>query len=117
MATIQQREAKESEQHKRDTFHALVGERLLQTLGTPDDLLKVQVRRVWENSYRVNVFVGADISAAKVAHSYFLRADENGNIVDSSPKITRQYGRVNATVAMADGRNDSLANAGSTCSD
>jgi len=91
MSTIEKREAKDLEQHKRETFLADVGERLLQTLGTPGDFLKVQVRRIWENSYRVNVFVGADISAAKVAHSYFLRTDENGKIVESSPRITRQY--------------------------
>jgi hypothetical protein len=30
-------------------------------------------------------------SLTKVAHSYFLVADSDGNIVASTPKITKQY--------------------------
>src|SRR5438067_8467413 len=45
-----------------------------------------------ENSYRVNVFVGENVASAKVAHSYFLTADGNGNIIESTPKITTRYG-------------------------
>jgi hypothetical protein len=51
----------------------------------------VQVRHLWEDHYRVNVFVGLDAASAKVANSYFLVADSDGNIVASTPKITKQY--------------------------
>src|SRR5260370_26051110 len=92
MATTQEREQnKDLEQHQRDTLNALIGEQLMHTRGAPDDLLKVQVRPLWEDHYRVNVFVGLDIVSAKVAHSYFLTADANGNIMESTPKITKQY--------------------------
>jgi hypothetical protein len=46
---------------------------------------------LWEDHYRVNVFVGVDAASAKVANSYFLVADIDGNILTSTPKITRQY--------------------------
>jgi hypothetical protein len=51
----------------------------------------VQVRSLWGDHYRVNVFVGPDPAMAKVAHSYFLVADGDGNILASTPTITRQY--------------------------
>jgi hypothetical protein len=35
--------------------------------------------------------VGAETASAKVLHSYFLVADLDGNIIESTPKITRQY--------------------------
>jgi hypothetical protein len=79
------------EKHQQDALNALIAEQLIHTLGAPRDLLRVQVRLVWENCYRLNVLVGENTASAKVAHSYFLRADGNGNIVESSPKITRKY--------------------------
>jgi hypothetical protein len=39
----------------------------------------------------VNVFVSADAGSTRVAQSYFLVTDEEGNILASTPKITRQY--------------------------
>jgi hypothetical protein len=39
----------------------------------------------------VNVFVGANPVLAKIANSYFVQADGDGNIVEARPKITRQY--------------------------
>jgi len=51
----------------------------------------VQVRHLWEDRYRVNVLVGPETVSGKVLHSYFLVADLEGNIIESAPKITRQY--------------------------
>ena len=41
--------------------------------------------------YRVNVLVGKGSTSARVADSFFLTADEEGNIVASSPEIVRHY--------------------------
>ena len=79
------------ERHKRETLNALIGERVIHTLGEPADLLQVQVRRLWENYYRVNILIGADAASGKVANSYFLQADGDGNILQSTPKILKQY--------------------------
>ena len=79
------------ERHKRETLNALIGERVIHTLGEPADLLQVQVRRLWENYYRVNILIGADAASGKVANSYFLQADGEGNILQSTPKILKQY--------------------------
>jgi hypothetical protein len=79
------------EQHRRETRDLLVGEQVVHALGEPGGLLKVQVRELWKDHYRVNVFTGKDAASARVAHSYFLVADGDGKIVASTPKIARQY--------------------------
>jgi hypothetical protein len=76
--------------------NASLGRKVLHSLGHPDDLRRVQVCPLWQGHYRVNVFVGPDIASARVAHSYFLVADGEGNIVSSIPGITRQYDLTNA---------------------
>lgn len=74
-----------------DKLEALIGEQVLHMLGQPRDLLRVQARKLWPGSYRVNVLLGADMASARVAHSYFLAADEDGNIISAVPPIVKKY--------------------------
>jgi hypothetical protein len=74
-----------------DTLSALIGRQVLQTLGSPGDILKVKVHPMGNDRYRVNVLVGKDVNSARIANSFFLTADSKGNIVTSSPKIVRLY--------------------------
>ncbi len=85
------KQAREREKQERQQRHALIGKHVMHTLGQPGDLRRVQVRRLWEDHYRVNVLVGVDAASAKVAHSYFLVTDSAGNIVASTPRIRKQY--------------------------
>lgn len=87
----QQRQQAAQEQQQRQQADAALGVVVLHALGQPADLCRVQVRRLWEGHYRVNVFLGADAVSARVGHSYFLVADGDGKIVTSTPAITRQY--------------------------
>jgi hypothetical protein len=88
---------KQIDQHDRierdtqETTCALIGEQVIHTLGQPASLLKVSVRPLWANVYRVNVFVGSDAVSARIANSFFLTVDGHGKIAVSTPKITRQY--------------------------
>jgi len=93
MPAKQQEEQHRAERDKQvhQQLHLVIGEQVMHILGQPFDLHSVQVRKVWDDHYRVNIFVGADAGCAKIAHSYFLVTDGNGNIVDSVPKITKQY--------------------------
>jgi hypothetical protein len=79
------------DKEERDRFAAVIRNRVMHTLGQPGDLHLVQVRHLWEDCYRVNVIVGADSASAKVLHSYFLVVDLDGNIIESTPKITKEY--------------------------
>jgi hypothetical protein len=80
--------AKKQDHREQD---AVIGNRVIQALGHPPSLHQVQVRRLWGDHYRVNIFVGADAASARVAHSYFLAADGEGNISACNPTITKQY--------------------------
>jgi hypothetical protein len=60
-------------------------------LGTPADLLKIRVHPVGSESFRVNVWVGKSYTTARVTDSFFLTADEDGNVMASTPKIVRLY--------------------------
>lgn len=82
---------KDVEMHKRETLNALIGEQVLHALGEPEGLLNVQVRPLWDGHFRVNVFVGVDVTSARVAHSYFVVADGEGNVLKTTPLIRLQY--------------------------
>ena len=88
MSNREERERDEhQEQQARESRNARIGQRVIHALGQPDGLRAVQVRRLWEDHYRVNVLVGADAVSAKIANSYFVQADADGNIIESTPKI------------------------------
>ena len=60
-------------------------------LGRPPGLFEVTVRTLWENHFRVNVLIGPDATSVRIAHSYFVQARENGDIISAIPQITRLY--------------------------
>jgi|SRR5579871_5091098 len=95
MPMAEQREQhKDIQQHQRETQKTLIREQVMHRLGEPPGLHKVQVWRLWEDHYRVNVFVGADATTARIANSYFLTSDHDGKIIASNPKLTKRYGSV-----------------------
>jgi len=75
----------------RDTLNDLIRQQVVHSLGSPSDLLKVQVRPVGTDRYRVNVFVGRDATSGRISDSFFLTADSDGTILTSTPKIARLY--------------------------
>jgi hypothetical protein len=75
--------------HTREMLNALVGEQVLHAVGEPDSLLCMQVRPLWKGHYRVNVFVGVDAASARIAHSYFVVADDEGKVLKTTPMIQR----------------------------
>jgi hypothetical protein len=69
----------------------VITKNVIDALGQPGNLFKVQVKRLWDDHYRVNVLVGPDAASVLLAHSYFLVADAGGRIVSSEPRIERRY--------------------------
>ena len=70
-----------------------IGRSVMAALGRPADFLRVTVRRVTDDSYRVNVVTGADPSSARIAHSYFVAVDAKGNLTGSTPAVMKLYAR------------------------
>jgi len=91
--TIQQKQKPEPDagRAERTRLNTVIGQHVMHRLGQPNDLLRVSVVPLWEAYYRVNILVGADIASARVAQSYFLQADGDGNILVATPEITRRY--------------------------
>jgi len=90
-ATKQPEQRSDLERCRRDTLTSLIGEQVIHGLGEPRDLLKVQVRPLWSNHFRANIFVGKDAGSAQIADSYFLTADGDGVIIASAPEIRKKY--------------------------
>ena len=84
--TRAQKEAREA-----GLLEDVVADGVMAGLGRPPGLQRVQSRRLWDDNYRVNVFIGPDFVSSRVAHSYFLKADDNGKILSCQPAITRLY--------------------------
>jgi hypothetical protein len=84
-------ERADPEREEREQRGDRLGKNVLHALGQPGALHRVQVKQLWEHHYRVNVFVGVDAASAKVAHSYFLVTDGEGQILTSTPQIAREY--------------------------
>jgi hypothetical protein len=91
MATAQFQSGNADVSEAREAMKALIRTQVVRSLGTPDDMLKVLVHPVGQDSFRVNVVVGKTVSTARIAESFFLTADVEGNILASTPKITRLY--------------------------
>jgi hypothetical protein len=72
-------------------LETVVRDNFLTLLGTPTEQHRVQVKCLWGDCYRVNVYVSDGTGAFRVAHSHFLEADGNGKIVSSNPPIKRVY--------------------------
>jgi len=91
MVTQQQETPRSDAARETEQLNAEIGEHVLHTLGRPRELHSVQVRPLWNDRYRVNVFVGADVVTARIAHSYFLIVDREGSVIAATPKITKEY--------------------------
>jgi hypothetical protein len=76
---------------QREVMNGLVKQQVLHALGRPGDLLQVQVRPLWSENYRVNVFVGPSHASARIANSYFIVTDGDGTIRQTYPAIQRSY--------------------------
>lgn len=74
-----------------ESLRARIGALELRELGQPAYFQSVQVRALWAGHYRVNVLDGGSAASATVAHSYFLKADGEGNVVTATPALTRRY--------------------------
>ena len=91
MATAEEAAGEEAtREFPRPAEARIVGD-VLARLGRPDGLHSVQVRHTHGQRYRVNVYVRAGVGSCRVAHSFFVEADETGHVVRSSPDIARAY--------------------------
>jgi hypothetical protein len=80
-----------SKMQRAERQEAAIGAAVLRSLGLPPEFRRVTVVRLWANHFRVNVQTGESATSARVAHSFFLAADEDGRVIHSDPTIARLY--------------------------
>jgi hypothetical protein len=76
-----------------DRLKAVIRSCVLDALGGKNCLGRVEVRALWSDYYRVNIFMGDSPGSITIASSFFIEADENGNIVQSQPPLKRREER------------------------
>ena len=81
----------EIKREKREAFNNLIREQVIHALGTPFNLRSVQVRKVWDDHYRVNILVNVGAGTVRVANSFFLVTDSDGCLTTATPKIMKLY--------------------------
>jgi hypothetical protein len=64
---------------------------VITALGRPTDFLRITARQVTGDGFRVNVITGPDASCTRIAHSFFITADGEGNIMGSTPPIKKLH--------------------------
>jgi hypothetical protein len=75
-----------------------IADNVLAMLGRPGSLHDVQVRPVGKGTYRVNIrttcphqMSNCVVETMSIPHSYYIRTDGVGRILESSPVIKRLY--------------------------
>jgi hypothetical protein len=77
--------------HAGQRLQAVILKQVIQQLGQPAGRFRVQIRKLWDDRYRVNIVEGPEVGADVIAHSFFLVTDNHGTIVAATPRITKQY--------------------------
>lgn len=91
MTTKEQEPERIKDRSDQQRLEAGISRQVLDLLGRPLDPHWARVRHLWDGQYRVNVMIGESAVFAAIAHSYFVKIDGSGNIVDSSPSIKKLY--------------------------
>jgi hypothetical protein len=63
---------------------------VLAALGRPAELYRVTVAPLWGKRFRVNVMTGS-AAGVEIPNSYFVTADEAGNILGAEPCLRKEY--------------------------
>src|SRR5947209_1257276 len=106
---LQSLQPKQRAQPAAKSDNAAVGDYVIRNLGRPSNLVAVQIRRLWEDHYRVNILVGENAASVTIPHSYFLVMGSDGSCLSSNPAIKREYQHkkiATASVACKGGEKD-----------
>jgi hypothetical protein len=80
----------ETKAQDQDRLKSAIRSRVLTALDEENRLGRVDVRALWGDYYRVNVLVGENPGCIIIASSYFIEADQQGNILQSRPPLHRR---------------------------
>lgn len=87
----QEKQQKAEAKQDQELVKSAISQQVFSKLGQPDNLQSLQVRHLWNDHFRVNIFVGTDAASSKLAHSFFLNVNSDGNILSSEPVMKKVY--------------------------
>lgn len=72
---------------------------VLRQLGKPGNMSKespslTRATAVTQNSFRVNIYLEeykSNFWSSRLGHSFFVKVDEKGKVINSTPEIVKQY--------------------------
>lgn len=75
---------------------AIFEQNILEELGTPPGFLQIDAKPLWDNRYRVNIWVEYEdkiyqVVRKQISDSFFVVTSDGGEIIRSSPEIKRKY--------------------------
>lgn len=91
MATPEKLESSKEDVQALAAQKARIRVHVAKRLGEPAGMLKIRVHPVGSESFRVNVWAGESFTAARITDSFFVTADEQGNVTTCTPQIDRLY--------------------------
>lgn len=79
-----------TEESEREARRAVITTQILRLLDLLPGAVTMHVRDLWKDHYRVNVLTGQDALSHRITESYFIHVDDNGQILTSTPPVTRR---------------------------
>tara|TARA_R110002110_G_scaffold3883_5_gene20121 strand:+ start:928 stop:1242 length:315 start_codon:yes stop_codon:yes gene_type:complete len=75
-----------------DNHESFVKNQVTERVGKIDDLKMIRAKNVFDNNWRVDIWCetkteGCIVPKLDIRYSYFIRADKEGNIINSSPEL------------------------------
>jgi hypothetical protein len=75
-----------------DNHESFVKNQVIERVGKIDDLKMIKANNVFDNNWRVDIWCetkteGCIVPKLDIRYSYFIRADKEGNIINSSPEL------------------------------
>ena len=83
---------------KKEDFRSFVEEQVIGKLGKPKNLNFIRASNIFDNRWRVDVWCYYDSTetmtptqCSKIYYSYFIHADDDGEITKSNPEIVKEH--------------------------
>ncbi len=87
-------ETKEQEKKNKDLINERIKEYVFENLGQPKNLYRLDIRSLWENFYRINMWSvdsSSIIETYVLSDSFFIEISEGGEVIACNPEIKRRY--------------------------
>jgi hypothetical protein len=76
------------------SLEPIIKKQVFDIIGSVPDISMFRAKRLWDYNWRVNIWCEYDsetelsvLKRTRIAYSYFIRTDKEGNILNSDPEL------------------------------